>query len=341
MNRSKKPLFISLLVLIVVLVLSACGAANEKESAAPSASEEASASPASEAASTPSADQAEESNTSSATRIYKDALGREVEIPVQPKRVVALWTVGEILALGDKPIGSTANLLRFYSAEDQANIEIVGEGVAGDYEKVLSLEPDLIIMYELATPEELEKFSKIAPTVTTEFFGDPYESLRAVADIMNKKDQAERWINDYKVRVEEARKKTKALQLQEQTALVIQFALKNVYMYKSDTFPTVFDAYGLKVTDKQLELESKPDFKNESLSLEILPEFEADHLFVFINDDESKQVFEDMQKESVWKNLSAVKKGQMYEISHRIAIKDVTTLDWALDEVYALLTKSK
>ncbi|MFC7148244.1 ABC transporter substrate-binding protein [Cohnella cellulosilytica] len=318
-------------MLIAVLVLSACGAANDKENAAPSASE---------AVSTPPASGSEESNASS-TRIYKDALGREVEIPVQPKRVVALWTVGEILALGEKPVGSTANLLRFYSAEDQADIEIVGEGVAGDYEKVLSLEPDLIIMYELAKPEELEQFGKIAPTVTTKFFGDPYESLRSMADIMNKKDQAEQWINDYKVRVEEARKKTEALKLQEQTALVIQFALKNVYMYKSDTFPTVFDAYGLKVTDKQIELESQPNFQKESLSLEILPEFEADHLFVFINDDESRQVFEDMKKEVVWKNLTAVKKGQMYEISHRIAIKDVTTLDWALDEVYALLTKSK
>lgn len=273
------------------------------------------------------------------TKLYVDAQGREVEIPAHPKNIIALWTVGELLALGEKPVGSTDNLLRFYTEEDRTNVEIVGEGVTGDYEKMLALEPDLIIVYARATAEELEQYSKIAPTVTTPFYGDPFETFRSVASILNKQDEAEQWFADYEARVEEARNKTKNMNLQEQSALVLQVALKNIYLYKSSTFPVIYDDYQFKLTDKQLELQTAPEFGSVEVSQEILPEFMADHIFVFINDDESQQVYDELKKSTIWNELTAVKNGNLHEISNRIAINDVTTRDWAIDEVYRLLTE--
>ncbi len=274
---------------------------------------------------------------SSKTRQYTDVLGREVVIPDQPQRVVALWSVGELLALNTKPVGSTKNLLRFYSEEEQKDIEIVGEGVMGDYEKVLSLQPDLILVYAKATAEELEQYSKIAPTVATAFFGDPFQTLRDVGEIMNKQEQAEQWITAYQERVEKMRVKAANLKEQGEKALVIQFALKDIYLYHSDTFPTIFDAYEFELTDKQKELQKDEAFAPQVVSLELLPEFNADRIFLIVNDDESRAILENIQSSRIWKDLPAVKNNKVYEIQNRISTKDVTTLDWALDEVFHLL----
>lgn len=328
-------LAISLLLSLTTACSSNTNSGNTTTESAPAATEQ------TEAAATQEPSNTDESSNSDTneTKLYVDAQGREVEIPANPKNIIALWTVGELLALGEKPVGSTDNLLRFYTEEDRTNVEIVGEGVTGDYEKMLALEPDLIIVYARATEEELEQYSKIAPTVTTPFYGDPFETFRSIANILNKQDEAEQWLADYQARVEEARDKTKDMNLQEQSALVLQVALKNIYLYKSSTFPVIYDDYQFKLTDKQLELQKDPAFGSVEVSQEILPEFSADHIFVFINDDESQQVYEELKKSTIWNELKAVKNGNLHEISNRIAVNDVTTMDWAIDEVYRLLTE--
>lgn len=269
-----------------------------------------------------------------ATKLYQDALGREVEIPVTPKRVVALWTVGEMLALNTKPIGSTEHLMRFFTEEEKEDIAIIGDAVNGDYEKILALAPDLIVLYGLAKPEELEKYQKIAPTVTTAFFGEAMASLRSMGEILNKQQEAEAWVKAYTARVASAREDVASLALAEQKAVVLQLAQKNIYLYRSATFPTIFDAYQLQLSDYQAELQQDESFAKQQLSMESLPNFaDVDRIFLIVNDAESKATYEQLQQSGVWKNLPAVQKNQVYVMSERFSMADVSTLDWALDEV--------
>lgn len=280
----------------------------------------------------------EKAEAVSETKLYTDTLGREVEIPTNPQRVVALWTVGEMLALDTKPVGSISHLLRFYTDEEKDGIEIVGDAVTGDYEKILSLNPDLIVVYALAKEEEIEKYSKIAPTVTTQFFGEPMESLRDLGEILNKQDVAENWIKEYNERVEVARNEVKDLNLHNEKAVVIQLALKNMYLYRSSTFPTIFDAYQFQLSSYQEKLQQSPDFEKEQLSMEVLPEFQdVDRIFLIINDEDSKATYDTLKNSTIWNGLPVVKNNQVYEIDNRFSITDVTTLDWALDEVKQLL----
>ncbi|MBD2843682.1 ABC transporter substrate-binding protein [Paenibacillus sp. IB182496] len=276
-------------------------------------------------------------DVTAATKMVTDAMGREVEIPRDPQNVIALWTVGEMLALGQKPLGTSENLLRFYSEEERAGIAIVSNGTTGDYEKVLAMSPDLIMLSARVTEEVIAQYSKIAPTVTTPFYGDPIETFRTVADLLNKSDEAEQWLATYEARVEEKRRKVASLKLSEQSALVIQFALKNIYMYRSSTFPVIYQDYGFQLTAKQEELEQAPDFGSYQLAEEALPDFAADHIFVIVNDDESRPVYEELMQRAVWSGLQAVRDGQVYLIDNRLSINDVTTMDWALDEVERLL----
>lgn len=68
--------------------------------------------------------------------------------------------------------------------------------------------------------------------------------------------------------------------------------------------------------------------------MESLPNFaDVDRIFLIVNDAESKATYEQLQQSGVWKNLPAVQKNQVYVMSERFSMADVSTLDWALDEV--------
>ena len=54
-----------------------------------------------------------------------------------------------------------------------------------------------------------------------------------------------------------------------------------------------------------------------SVSMEVLPEYDADHLIVQLDDDknpEIKKKFEEMLATSLWKNLKAVKNDHVYMV---------------------------
>jgi len=328
--------FLMTLLLASMLCLSACGTEQPlsgNTEASPPAAETGDSQ-----AAEPQTNKGETAENNAQTRLYTDVLDREVEIPAQPERIAALWTVGELIALDLKPVGSTEHLLRFYSDEDRAGIDLVGESNKPDMERLLALEPELIVVSARATEDELEQYSKIAPTVATPFFGDPIERFRIVADLIGQPDAATAWLQAYDQEVADMREQVKPLQVQGKSALVIQFAQKAIYLYPSSTFPTIFDAYQFKLTDKQAELESAPDFAPTALSLETLSDFYPDHLFVIINDEDSEAVYEEMKQSKVWENLRAVQDKHAYLIENRLSINDVMTLDWALDEVYSLLS---
>jgi iron complex transport system substrate-binding protein len=69
-------------------------------------------------------------------------------VPAEAKKVVSLVFVGELLALGVKPIGTgQAFLEKGLFVQELAGAQPIGDEPS--VEKVLSLEPDLIIVHKL------------------------------------------------------------------------------------------------------------------------------------------------------------------------------------------------
>lgn len=115
------------------------------------------------------------------TRLFTDALGREVNIPANPKRIAALHDLTvtvPLLELGVTPVGSLGRNApdgsffirgaRTLTGVDFANSDIVNLGsFPVDVEAVAALDPDLIIttVYDNTSIEQLET---IAPTIVTE-----------------------------------------------------------------------------------------------------------------------------------------------------------------------------
>lgn len=85
------------------------------------------------------------------------------------------------------------------------DVDNIGDG-NGNVEKILSLEPDLIIMDDFY-PELNEQMSKIAPTVVI-----PYASLKTVheevayfGELLGQEEKAKAWLADYDTRTASAK----------------------------------------------------------------------------------------------------------------------------------------
>lgn len=115
--------------------------------------------------------------TTSTTRSFGADNGT-VEIPTDPQRIVALGSPQTYLALGVEPVAfgekATESNLAWLPAEAaQVNDAAVEVGDEPDYEKVASLNPDLIVVYEPEHVLEGDKYNEetlqsIVPTVYIE-----------------------------------------------------------------------------------------------------------------------------------------------------------------------------
>lgn len=57
-----------------------------------------------------------------------------------------------------------------------------------------------------------------------------------------------------------------------------------------------------------------------SISMEVLPEYDADHLIIQLDDNENPQIkkkYEELLSTSIWKNLKAVKENHVYLVGVR------------------------
>jgi iron complex transport system substrate-binding protein len=250
------------------------------------------------------------------TRTVKTVKG-EVEIPANPKRVITDFYLADLLALGIKPLGSIQMSLNNPYIKDKVDgIEDIGTPVS--IEKVLSLKPDLIIMQ---SDENYEKLSKIAPTVVIPYNseGDFYGEFRKIADLVGKKDEAEKWIQSFEKKAEEARNQLKDKVHQDETFGIYELQEDKLYIFGDNWgrgSQVLYKALKLSPPEKMQEL-IKQGTQYKELSLEALPEYAADNIFIttWSAQGNNDKKLEELKNSAIWKNLDAVKNNQVYEMN--------------------------
>ncbi|KQO17817.1 ABC transporter substrate-binding protein [Paenibacillus sp. Leaf72] len=330
-SASKRLIFVSAAALLMLL-LAACGS-NAGHSA-----EGAGSTPAAAATESASAQPAA-TEEQAAARIYKDVMGREVELPSNPQRIVAHYYASEMMALGFPMVGTNFLNAKAVLGEEklQGIADVSGEGVSTNLEKVLALEPDLIIVPNFLDAAEFEELSKIAPTVVIDYSGDIFSRLRSLSEIVGKPEQAEDWIKKYEAKSEEKRELLKPVVAAGGTASAFVVHVDGkLYIYGPQRLgPTMYDALGFKAPDKVGELFKDGKDLWKEISLEALPDFAGDHIFLILQDDneDAKKGTEEIINGAVWKNIPAVKNGHAYIVGKRWSFNDPLTLDWLLDEM--------
>lgn len=242
-----------------------------------------------------------------------DALGNEVTIPANPKKIIGSYLEDYLVALDVTPVAQwTVNnsSIQDYLQDELDGIPTISYDLP--YEEVLKYEPDLLLVSSSALVEggKYDEYSKIAPTYVVKNGDDVTwrDQLLDVGAVLDKEKQAETVLSDY----DALAKKTKedlADTVGDQSAAVLWITNNQAFMVGEtrSSGTVLYGDLGLKVPALVKEISKDATADWSSVSLEKLAELDADNLFV-INSDESDPFFQ----EDVWKNLPAVKNDKVF-----------------------------
>ena len=209
------------------------------------------------------------------TRQVIDANGQSQTVPDAPERVVVL---GELdldtaLTLGVQPVGTVngrgqATLPRYLLDKAGKEITIVGDLDNPNLEKLIDLEPDLILTAQ-TKPELLTLLNEIAPTVVTGNWGEPWKVIfQRSALVLNKEAEAKAFLVQYDARLQEAR--TRLAKHQGEQVSIVRWNPKGPsYMHGSTFASSVVQEMGLARPPHQIgdRTPHSPALSLESLNL--------------------------------------------------------------------------
>lgn len=279
------------------------------------------------------------------TRIVTTPRG-DIEVPAEPVKVAADQYMGHLLKLGIVPVGARTFMLdegwmdkAEIPQETLERIEDLGE-FPMNLEKLTMLEPDLIIG---SIEDYVDQYEKIGTTVFLPYWEElstagPLDKFRSVAAIFGKEQQAEDWIAEYEQKVVEAKSKVFNVIKEGETVSIVQFAEKTVYVLAATGgnygSSTIYEMLQLPPTESALHM--KEGF--ESISLEVLPEYLGDYIFVYNGDAE---ITSQAMESDIWKSVPAVKKGKVFlygdNYHDEFVMEDPYSLEQQLDTVVNLL----
>lgn len=249
-----------------------------------------------------------------------------VEVPANPQRVIVLSSfAGDVLSLGVPLVGVDSWSMRNPRLEEK--LQGVEEVSDEDIEKIIELQPDLIL--GLSSIKNVDKLKQIAPTVTYTYAKVDYLTQHLeIGKLLNKEQEAQAWIDDFKARAKKAGDEIKA-KIGDKTVSVIENDAKQFYVFGDNWgrgTEILYQEMGLKMPDKVKEMTSKEGWY--ALSTELLPEYMGDYV-VFSKTPDVDSSFE---RTETWKNIPAVKNNQVYAVNARsFYFNDALTLDYQLE----------
>jgi iron complex transport system substrate-binding protein len=171
-------------ILLAALIISACGTdtSKEEENAAPA-------------------------EKKSETITYQSENG-PIEVPADPQRVILLsGFTGNVIDLGVNVVG--VDTWSKNNPTFEKEMKDVAEVSDEDLEKIIELEPDLII--GLSNIKNIDKLSEIAPTVTYTWGKVDYLTQHIeIGKLLNKEKEARSWVDNFKKEAESAGEEIRA-----------------------------------------------------------------------------------------------------------------------------------
>lgn len=313
------------LALTTALWLSACGSSNGKSAADSGGSGSPTAVPSASASVSGSAD-------AGAVRSFTDVLGRTVEIPQTPRRVVyAAPALGDALAVDAPLVGIIERHGKDKFFPDQT-IEDVGE--PANAEKVSALEPDLIVIPDFyALDGEAEQLGKIAPVVVINSNADALERFRNTADLLGKKAEGERWIGEYVRKLEKMWQRLLPDGAQE-TAAYFMVSEKTIFLNTGGLASLLYQPGGFAPPNEATAESFRAGDGGFEVSVEKFPDYLGDRNFILTFDDEaSKQTMQELSK------ITGIPADGFFYVDSKWNANDPLSLEAMLEELPKLLGK--
>ncbi|SMC25904.1 iron complex transport system substrate-binding protein [Andreprevotia lacus DSM 23236] len=254
-----------------------------------------------------------------AARTITDANGTQLSVPDHPERILVLseLDLDAALALKIKPVGTTNGrgqdgAPRYLGAVGSKLVSVGNFGTPV-LDKVIALQPDLILAGGLPDPELLAQLRRIAPTAVTYKLGDDWKAAFArIAQITARDAQAQSFMATYQQRLTQVRS-----QLGKQAGATVSVVRWNpqgpAYMLKDAFASLVLADLQLKRPAGQLQ----PGIAHSPpLSLEALNRIDADWLFIgtLAPAGQASSALASAKAMPAFQQLAAVKRQQMVVI---------------------------
>ncbi|XID94949.1 ABC transporter substrate-binding protein [Paenibacillaceae bacterium WGS1546] len=244
------------------------------------------------------------------TRIIETVMGK-VEIPAEPKRIVAQGYLATMLALDIKPIGAP-----FWDIESP-HIKSLTDGIAdigtieaSNVEKILELDPDLIVTLS-NDPVIYEHLNKIAPTLVYPYgtFEEAREEVRAFGEILGKEKEAEAWVASFDEAVAQAKEKIKGVVKEGETVSLMGGFNKDLYVYSHESWrgaQAIYEHLGLRRPPLVQEMK-EADEPSKVISLESVADYMGDYLFLEAGENAGFN-----PGDPLWKELKPIKNDRVF-----------------------------
>ncbi|QHT58566.1 ABC transporter substrate-binding protein [Paenibacillus lycopersici] len=253
---------------------------------------------------------------SAATRTVK-YLDKEYVLPAKTERIVitgAVEAMEDAIVLDVNPVGAITFSGVFppmFQSITQGT-ESVGEKIEPNFEKILSLKPDVILGSTKFKPEVAEKLEKIAPTIPYSHIATNWEAnLQLLGELSGKQEQAAKAIADYKADLEAAKSQL-GDKLKGKKVVAARIRGGEIYIYPASVFfnPVLYEDLGLDVPAEVTAAKAQ-----EAVSVEKFAEMNPDYMFIQFAEDENKdkpKALEELQNNPILKNVSALKNGKAF-----------------------------
>jgi len=254
---------------------------------------------------------------SAQTRTVRHAMG-ETEIPVRPQRVAALhdtYIAYPLLDLGFEPIASAGVEGEIRAGEnDVSELEFLGSVIEPNVERIAALEPDLIVGTTFSHEELYERLSGIAPTVLLDPETPLFEHHRKLADLVGRLPEYEELVARVDRRTKELKERLEPISLElEVSALSADGVDKLLTFYGPDNpYSVAFERLDLRFPK---DMPPSYDAVGEYFSLERLPDFDADAIFL-MSGVGSEEPIRELREQPLFESLNAARKGQVFTVSY-------------------------
>ncbi|RKD30652.1 ABC transporter substrate-binding protein [Lacrimispora algidixylanolytica] len=291
MHKSKKITAVSLTLMSLALLISGCSKTSTNDAINQSLSTSVEA----------------ESDQKGGDRTIQTSMG-DVKVPAEPKRVIATYGMGDLLALGVIPVAT-------YQADGTAyEKEVADLPVWNQFEaeEIMAFDPDLILV---VNQEQYDEVSKIAPTILIPFTQlSMDERVTYLGEILNKEEEAKKALVDFKEKIAKAKETLNQKGIDSQTFSIFDSGSSGSIWVYGDKWgrggDLLYSQLGLKAPDIiQKEIIAKEQYRE--LSMESVQDYAGDYI-IFSGE------LGNLADNPVWNSIPAVKAGHVIQIDHNL-----------------------
>jgi len=257
-------------------------------------------------------------------------------------RIFSIQYIGELLALGIRPVATNLAMLDIFQ-EWAYGIPGIPEPLGSDEFKELErLRLELIVFPSFAPRRLVERLSGIAPAVEISWRDDVYARLRRLGELFGRTGEADAWIMRYEAKAEQARARLAGCVAQGESASAFVYADGALHVYAGHHFGhTLYQGLGFAQPEGVRQLTARDAHtKWKRIAAEQLDDYAGDRVFLAL-----PQTGVDaaqgraLLNSPVWQSLGAVRRGQAYVVDDVWGNYNPITLERHLDEMVRLLRR--